>query len=447
MLEVLTNRIYAKLFLAQVVALLGTGLLTIALGLLAYSFAGDSAGVVLGIALTVKMVAYVGLAPIASAVTVNLDRKKVLIAADLLRAAVALALPFTHSVWQIYILIFLLQASSATFTPTFQAAIPDILPDEKHYTQALSLSRLAYDIENILSPLLAGLLLTLISFHWLFLGTTTGFLISVLLVFSTTIPTLAKKDIVRSFRDRLTRGSRIYLATPRLRGLLSLNLTVAATGAVVLVNTVVLVRETYGGSESHVALAFTFFGAGSMAVALILPKVLERVRDWPVMISGALIVTGTMITSGMFFTFGPHLSWPWFLLLWFVIGAASSAIMTPSGRLLRRSAHSEDRPALFAAQFTFSHACWLIAYPSAGYLGKLMGMGPAMICLGCLAVLGCLAAFWFWPVSPQRIIEHSHDDLPEDHPHLQDAVVKNGKAFHRHTYIIDDEHRVWPTQG
>jgi hypothetical protein len=40
------------------------------------------------------------------------------------------------------VLIFLLQAASAGFTPTFQATIPDILPDEKDYTRALSLSRL-----------------------------------------------------------------------------------------------------------------------------------------------------------------------------------------------------------------------------------------------------------------------------------------------------------------
>ena len=57
-------------------------------------------------------------------------------------------LPFVTTVWQIYVLVFALQAASAPFTPTFQAAIPDIIPDEKTYTKALSLSRLAYDLEN-----------------------------------------------------------------------------------------------------------------------------------------------------------------------------------------------------------------------------------------------------------------------------------------------------------
>jgi hypothetical protein len=67
MLRLLANRAYRHLFAAQVIALLGTGLATVAHGLLAYDLAGADAGVVLGTALAIKMVAYVGLAPIADA--------------------------------------------------------------------------------------------------------------------------------------------------------------------------------------------------------------------------------------------------------------------------------------------------------------------------------------------------------------------------------------------
>jgi len=51
MLGVLSNRTYRHLFLAQVVALIGTGLATVALGLLAFDLAGENAGAVLGTAL------------------------------------------------------------------------------------------------------------------------------------------------------------------------------------------------------------------------------------------------------------------------------------------------------------------------------------------------------------------------------------------------------------
>ena len=68
MLTVLNNPTYRNLFSAQVIALLGTGLLTVALGLLAFDVAPESAGAVMGLAMTIKMVAYVGVAPVTSAI-------------------------------------------------------------------------------------------------------------------------------------------------------------------------------------------------------------------------------------------------------------------------------------------------------------------------------------------------------------------------------------------
>ena len=67
MLEILKNRTYRHLFLAQVVALLGTGLATVALSLLAFDLAGDKAGQVVGTAMAIKMVATVGQAKVSIA--------------------------------------------------------------------------------------------------------------------------------------------------------------------------------------------------------------------------------------------------------------------------------------------------------------------------------------------------------------------------------------------
>ena len=290
MLDVLANRTYRHLFAAQVIALAGTGLLTVALGLLAYELAGADAGVVLGTALAIKMVAYVGVAPIVGAFANRLPRRAFLVAMDLVRAAIALLLPFVTEVWQIYVLIFLLQSASAAFTPTFQATIPDVLPDEKDYTRALSLSRLAYDLESLLSPALAAALLTVISFHWLFGGTVIGFLCSAALVLSVRLPQPAQSERQGGIYDKTTRGLRIYLTTPRLRGLLALNLSVAAAGAMVIVNTVVIVRGVLGRPENDVAIALGCFGGGSMVAALLLPRVLDRLPDRAVMLPAAVLL-------------------------------------------------------------------------------------------------------------------------------------------------------------
>lgn len=95
MLKILRNRTFGRLFAAQVVALLGTGLLTVALGLLAYDLAGSQAGVVLGTALAIKMAAYVAVAPAVSAFADRVPRRVLLVGADVVRTAVAVLLPLS----------------------------------------------------------------------------------------------------------------------------------------------------------------------------------------------------------------------------------------------------------------------------------------------------------------------------------------------------------------
>jgi len=436
MLSVLADRTYRHLFLAQVVALLGTGLATIALGLLAYDLSGERAGLVLGTIFTIKMVAYVGIAPIAGAFANRWPRRTMLVSLDLVRAVVALCLPFVTEVWQVYVLIFALQSASAAFTPTFQATIPDILLEEERYTRALSLSRLAYDLENIISPMLAALLLAFVSYNALFFGTVIGFVGSALLVVSVMLPS-PKPAEPRGIYDRTTRGMRIYLATPRLRGLLSLNFAAAAAGAMVLVNTVVLVRSDIGLGDTHVAIALGTFGGGSMLAALVLPKLLDNRPDRPVMIGGAMVLVAALLALSLMLLVY-KLRWIPLLVGWFIIGIGYSAVLTPSGRLLKRSAHAEDRPAVYAAQFALSHACWLVTYPLAGWLITVSGPMVAFAVLTVLAGFGVVCGMVLWPQESGGPVTHSHEDLPKDHPHVHDGRT------HSHPIVIDDYHPNWP---
>lgn len=440
MLDILANRTYRHLFAAQVIALIGTGLATVALGLLAFDLAGDNAGMVLGTALAIKMIAYVGVAPVAAAFAERLPRRAMLVSLDLVRAGVALLLPFVSQIWEVYVLIFVLQAASAAFTPTFQATIPDVLPQEKDYTKALSLSRLAYDMESLVSPMLAAALLTVIGFHDLFAGTVVGFLASAALVVSVVLPEHPAPQR-RGIYDRTTRGLRIYLATPRLRGLLAVNAAVAAAGAMVFVNTVVIVQAGFGLTQSAVAWALASFGAGSMVAALVLPRLLEKLADRSVILGGiGLMVAGMFAGTWV----AGHTS---LLALWFMLGLGYSTAQTPSGRLLRRSSNPEDRPALFAAQFALSHACWLLFYPLAGWLGSRHGMPVTFAVLGSAGAVAVWIAAAVWPSQDPEVIEHEHPELPAGHVHTHGSLATGDGVRHAHPFVVDDYHPHWPGMG
>lgn len=406
MRRALAHPAYRRLFLAQVVALAGTGLATVALGLLAYRLDPAGAAGVLGTAFAIKMVAYVGVAPLAAAALSRLPRRAVMVAADAVRLLIALALPFVGEAWQIYLLIFVLQAASATFTPTFQSVIPDVLEDEEDYTAALSLSRLAYDLEAVLSPMLAALLLLVVPASTLFFGTAVGFAGSALLVLATAVPARRVEPDAPTapFGDRARHGMRLFVRTPALRPILALNLAVAAAGAFVLVQTVVIARTALGLDDTAVALLLAANGAGSMVAAFALPALLQRATERRVMLGGAVLLTVATALAAWAVTVPALLGAVLVGLLWVLVGIGWGAVETPVGRLIRRGVLPADRGAAFAAQFSLSHAAWLLTYPLAGWLGMIGLTGTALV-LAAVAVVATVAAWRLWPAGAATAAE------------------------------------------
>jgi len=140
----------------------------------------------------------------------------------------------------------------------------------------------------------------------------------------------------------------------------------------VIVNTVVIVRGALGFGQREVALTLAAYGGGSMMAAILVPRLLDRISDRAMMSAAAAVLTIGMGAIASLFAAGMGL-WSVVLGGWFALGAAYSMSVTPSGRLLRRSANGDDRQAVFAAQFALSHGAWLICYPIAGQVGAIFG--------------------------------------------------------------------------
>ncbi len=451
----LRNVAFRRLFVAQVIALVGTGMTTIALTLLAYDLVQENAGIVLGTALAYKMIAYVVFAPIIGGVAHRFPRKPLLISLDIVRAGIVLLMPFVTAVWQIYALIFLLNLFSAGFKPVFAAAIPDVLPDERDYTKALSYSRLAYELENLLSPTLAGIALLFFTYTGLFVANSIAFVISAALIFYTLLPPGERVDRLGGLWGEISFGVVAYMRTPRLRALLTLYLAVACASAMLIVNTVVYVKDYLGGSDTQVATAFAAAGFGSMLAAMSLPKLLETISDRAAMLGGATVMGAGVIAIWI----GPGLIS--MLPIWFVIGLGWSLVQTPAGRLVNRSAGPGDRAAYFSAQFALSHAAWLLAYPLAGQLGVRVGIETAALYLGLAILVFTVMATLVWPKEDKSELEHVHDAIDHGHlhthgPHHQHAhrgdegpephrhSHHHDEVRHQHTFVIDEHHMHWP---
>ncbi|MGW6584546.1 hypothetical protein [Streptomyces globisporus] len=151
-------------------------------------------------------------------------------------------------------------------------------------------------------------------------------------------------------------GTRLFWITPGLRALLALDLAVATAGAIVFVNTVVIVRDHFDRPAGAVSLALAAYGAGSILTALALPRLLRRFNDRTVMLLAAFALSLILAAVAVLTARTPSTgTWAAALAAWAAIGAASSAVLTPGGGVIRRSANDADLPAAFAAQFSLSH--------------------------------------------------------------------------------------------
>jgi len=437
----LRDSVFRWLFAAQVLSLLGIGIMTVGLALHAYELGGaKQAGKILGALFALKMVVYVGLAPVAEAMLSRYAARAVLIGLDVFRLCVLVLFYLASEVWHLAGLAFLFYTASAAFTPLFQATIPVVLPDKKTYTSALVLSRLAYTFESMLSPLLAAVALTLLASQTLFIFAAFCMSGSVIALTYSGLTARTNTQKKRPFIERLSRGLNIYFRTPRLRGLFIVNLGLSFGLSWVLVNTVVFAGMRFAGSEQYTYLMIAF-GAGSAVAALIVPRILQHITERQLMLFGAYLFG---LLSFLIFL---KLPFNTLLALWCGFGMASSFVLTPGGLVLTRSANTSDQPSIFAAQFSMSHAGWLFAYPIAGWLGSSLQPEIALGVLGTTCIVITLIGSWIWPSDDPMIRAHDHPELPRDHPHLLEHASLDSsldsKSRHSHVFHIDDLHSKW----
>jgi MFS family permease len=445
------NRDYRLLFAAQVTSLVGTGVTTIALALLVLDLSGSRAGEVLGIALALKMVVYVFAAPIMSALSARIPRRPWLIGMDLARAAMVLCMPFVSEIWQIYLLVVAINLCAASFTPVFQATVPSVLRDEEQYRKALSYAQIAYSLEQLLSPTLAALLLTMMSYHLLFDLNALTFGVSALLIGLTVVPAVATTQSagllpVRIFGNVFS-GVIAYIKTPRLRATWAIYFAVAVASAMIIVNTVIYVMDFLGLTESQLAITLAAAGLGSITGAFLTPYILRHLPHSRIMTSGCLLLSLCLLGGASL----P--GWQMLIPLWFLMGLGLGLVQTPVGSLVRMSCHDRDSAQLFAANFSLSHACWFFGYLLAGFLATYTSWPITFLTLGLLASVATLTGWYLFPDPDLLEIEHAHEGIEHRNTHLHDELHapvttadethKHEAVTHRHHYVIDEHHSTW----
>lgn len=415
-----SNRNFRQLFSAQIISLLGSGVTTVGLALFAYQLTGGaSATAVIGNALMLRILAFLLFSQPAGVIADRVNRKKILIAADLLRFFLLALFPFITAVWQIYVMIFAINVVTAFFTPTFEASIPEVTGDEQ-YVKALSLSRVATDVEAVASPALAGLFVALLGVRWVFWFDALTYLVSALLVLMVAMPQIKRVQArlsFASFLSEITYGTRVLLREPSLRQALTLSFAEATAGAAAIVVTVAYVRDVLGLSETVFAIVMAGLGLGSSVTAMILGRATGRYEKGAssravlhgrrhIWAARALVLGGVVL--GLILLPGvlkPPLIV--FAVLWMLNGTGQALIAIPSSTLLAEHTAEHERGRAYAAHFALTHACWLITYPAVGHAASTWGSPITFTSAGVICLLVSIAAIALGKGARQEA--HTHD--------------------------------------
>ena len=177
-----TNRNFRRLWLAQIVSELGDWFYTIAIYTLLLNFTGRAQS--LGLALVLQVLPPALAGPSAGVVNDRVRRKRVMIAADLIRAVVVLSMVLVRSremVWFAYILLVSEAVMISFFEPARNAIIPNIVPKDDVIV-ANTLSAITWSTDLAIGATLGGIVLAFTGRETVFALNSLSFIVSALLV-------------------------------------------------------------------------------------------------------------------------------------------------------------------------------------------------------------------------------------------------------------------------
>jgi MFS family permease/CRP-like cAMP-binding protein len=190
---VFRRRNFTLLWVAQFISTMGSGLTAIAASILVYRLTGSALSVGLMLLATALPGLFVGL--IAGVFVDRFDRKRIMIAANLICAALVCAIPFVlpFGVTWLYIVVAVSSAVGQFFAPAQASILPETAPDEE-LAAANAMMTISQFGALTVGYAGAGLIATLSSITWAFYLDALSFVVSAVCILLVRVAPLAVKE-------------------------------------------------------------------------------------------------------------------------------------------------------------------------------------------------------------------------------------------------------------
>jgi len=381
-LQVIRSPRYFPLWLGQIVSNLGDTLNYVALVVLVFRL--SHSGLAVSTLVLAEIVPTLLLGPLAGVVIDRVDRKRLLIVVDSVRAVLVLALALTHALWAIYALAALLAVGSTLFNPTLQAVIPALLTEEERLA-ANSVAWSSGRLVQIIGASVAGGLIAWSGTTPAFLVNAASFAFSAVMLMRLSIPRREGSPgrgglgaWLGDARDGLAYARR----DPFVARLLPVQaLTSLATGAT---SALLVVLAT-----KHLHLAAQGFGWLLAAIGIgallgpFLSNGLTRGRSLDV----RLLFVPYLIRGAGDVALGLVVGLPWALMILFIYGLNTSTGMVASNTILQTVIPNRVRGRVFTLLDVTWAAMRLLSLGLGGLLADRFGIAAVYIAGGTLLAL------------------------------------------------------------
>jgi MFS family permease len=262
----------------------------VAMPLLVYGLTGSAE--LLSLIFILQLLPRVVLAPVAGMLADSLDRRRIILGADLARGGLVALLPLSNSAWQIALLAMLVAAGNALARPAELAAVPMVVPPGQ-LVPALSISQVAASIVRIVGPARAATVIAVAGPRPAFGLQSICFLVSAGCILRVVLPPVERATDSRltAVRREITDGLRVVRDNPIVRGITAVEMLWQLVTAALVVGILLFVEETLrlGNDAATIfSLLTATFAAGTALGALVARTVEKRIGRIRLMAIGYL---------------------------------------------------------------------------------------------------------------------------------------------------------------
>lgn len=376
----LRNARFVRLWVGQGISFVGDFVSMIALVILVVELSGSASAV--GGLLIARLLPTLA-SPLAGVLADRLDRRAVLVACDLARAALILGAIFTRDLAVLYAISFLMGAARTLFNPTIRAAFPSVVGGGD-LTRANALISGTFSVSFAAGPAIGGLLVATIGVDAAFALDVATYLVSAALLFRVPMPR-PEREVEEGFARELRAGFG-YLAGARV----PLAIVVGAFLTILTINATVpaevfLAKETFGAGDAGYGLLVGLWGGGMVLGSALMALIGGRPNLLPIYFLGIFVSALALAGAGLSPTFVLA------LISITIAGAANGIDNVTTDTILQQRVPDELLGRVFSVRFLTYSTGEVLAYPAGGLIADAVGPRSTYLLAGAATAAAGLA--------------------------------------------------------